>query len=86
MNDTLFYSILIGVAAGGFIFAALNGSSQNRSSQKALAVAAFSIGAAITWWLYNHPRQLEPIMESIVSRGIAIILAALGAALAFWRR
>jgi hypothetical protein len=85
MSDSLVYGLVIGISVGGFIYAALSKQAHDRTSRRALAVAAFGVGASITWWLYRHPAEIEAIMDDIVEKGVAVILAALGASLIFWK-
>lgn len=83
--DALLYGIAIGLAIGALIFIALRSTATDPSSLRALAVASFGIGAAITWWFYRHPAAIDAAMKEITERGLAIVAAALVAALVFWR-
>ena len=84
-QDWLLFSLAIGIAVGSLIFAALSRPGHSLSTRRALAVASYSIGLAITWYFYKTPVALQSVLSNVVGYGIAILLAALGAALFFWR-
>ena len=83
-QDWLLFSLAIGIAVGGLIFAALSKLGHSLSARRALAVASYGIGLAITWYFYKAPVALQSVLSNVVSYRIAIFLAALGAALFFW--
>lgn len=83
--DTLLFSLAIGVSAGSLIYVALDRFTNSLPGRKAIAVASYSIGFAVTWWLYNNPGYLQSIMEEIIAKSIAIVIAALSVALAIWK-
>ncbi len=86
MNNDLLYAIIIGLAVGSFIFIAFKSRFEDSTTiKKAVAVGSYSIGLGITWWLYNHPSELSQAMQTIVGRGIAIILAVLAFVLLFYK-
>jgi len=85
VHADLLSSLLIGLAAGGFVFAGVARAARDYSTRKALAIASLSVGALITWFLYKNPGKLLQIANTVTERGVLTILAALAAALAFWR-
>lgn len=85
LGDSFFMAMAIGVSAGAFIFAGLATQRQAPAVRRAIAVGAFAVGGAVTLHLLNDPITLGEIVQNVVGKAILVLLAALGAALAFWR-
>ena len=85
MDEALLLSLALGVAVTGFVFAALARPQQHPGARKALGIAAGAIGFAVTWWLYQHPVLLTEVMADVTMKALAVVVAALGAALFYWK-
>lgn len=90
MEDHLVYGLILGICVGCFIFFALNRAfinSKNRdyANRKALAIGSFGLGAAVAWWFYKHPDEVEQVMSGIAAKAILIIIAVLASALLYWK-
>lgn len=85
IDDTFVFSLGVGIAVLCAVYMALHRPAADASQKRAAAVLAAVIGFIVAWSLRRHPDQLEPLVGEITSRGIAVLLAALTAALVFWR-
>jgi len=84
-SDALLYSLVLGIAVAAFTYVGLSRSAHDPSTRRALAVATFSIGMAVTWYFYKSPSLLHDIVERIAYKGVDVVLVALGAAVLFWK-
>jgi len=57
-----------------------------QGDKKSLALFSFSLGMALTWWLYKNPNLIVDIMNEIYDNFIFILLAVFTAILIFWRK
>ena len=85
MQGTLAPSIVLGLVAGAFIFVALSQGGESGATRRAKAVGSFGTGFLLTWVVFQDPALLHQITRLIADRAVLIILAALAAALFFWK-
>jgi len=78
--------ILIGLAVGSILYLGLGRlGRKSETEKKTLAIAAYSIGGVITWWLYTHPDEIARVGEEIFSKGLLILFAFLSTVLVVWK-
>lgn len=78
-------AVAVGVVAGGFVYVGLGRAAQDGVARRALAVASFALGGLLSFWLWQHPTVLGQFVDVLVTRTLAVTLAAVAAALIFWK-
>ena len=83
--DGAIYAVAIGISVGAFLYLGVVRSLMPSSAQRAAAVGSFGFGFLCTWWLYRHPWVIDPIAALLVDRGTLLLVAAVTAAVMFWK-
>lgn len=84
-HERFMYSTLIGLAAFAFIFAGLTTRFQDRQTRKALWGGSVAIGGMVGMWYYQNPDEIQALLDTIVGQATAVVLAAVMAAVIFWK-
>lgn len=84
-NERVLYSMFIGLAVFAFVFAGLTTRFQDPQTRKALSIGALGIAGISGLWYYQHPGAIESFVSTVAGQAAAIVLAALAAALIFWK-
>ena len=85
INQQFVSALAVGVGVMCFIFIALTNRKQTNHQRKALGIASGAVGIIVAMRLNTHTDELDQIVSTVTDKGVAVLLAAIAAALIFWK-
>ena len=82
----LLRAILLGLIVMGFVYTGVQrAAGRDRIAKRMLVLASAGVGLFATSWGLDNPGWLYRVSGDIVGQAVLIVLAALAAALLFWK-
>jgi hypothetical protein len=82
---TIVPAVGIGLAVGGFVYAALAKAPFGRSQNRAVAVGSFGLGGVVSWWLMENPDLMLDAVGTIAGKAVGLLVVVVVAASLFWK-
>lgn len=85
LSPSLGVALVLGIAVTGFVAAGLMTNGMSASRRQGVGIGAGAVGLLVTIYLAQRPQVTDAILERIQDSAISVVLAALGAAIFFWK-